>query len=287
MIRQMEYLKNFSEVGRPLTFRDAARNAVVELASWSRQRGLSRPRVHFLYVHHVLDDEQQGFDDLLASLSKGHTFLSHSEAVQRVIKGDIDKPYISISIDDGLKNGLRIADQLEQYGARGCFFVCPSMAANPSYHAAKEFCNRQLSLPAAEFMNWSDMRGLLKRGHEIGNHTLGHLTLSSLDEVELADQINIAHETMVKELGPIDHFAWPRGTFRHMSQAAVDRVFATGHLSCASAVRGSHVAKADNPQALCIRRDHIIAAWPLRHSLYFISQSAKTASAESNKFNWQ
>ena len=58
-----------------------------------------RARVQFLYIHHIFKDEENSFDELFLNY---HTFISHSEAVNRVINGHIDKPYISISSDDGL-----------------------------------------------------------------------------------------------------------------------------------------------------------------------------------------
>jgi hypothetical protein len=147
-------LRNYREI-KPKSFARATfRNLALDVVSRLPGRDdLDRPRVHFLYLHHVLDDERENFGKILHALARSHSFLSYSEAVDRVRRGKIDKPFISISVDDGLKNCLRIADQLDQFGASGCFFVCPSMADNPSYETAKEFCNRQLSLPAAEFMN--------------------------------------------------------------------------------------------------------------------------------------
>lgn len=83
------------------------------------ERLLERPRIQFLYIHHVFKDEEQKLDLLLRELSRHHSFISHSEAVDRLVNGKVDKPYISISSDDGLKNNLNAAAFLDRYGARG------------------------------------------------------------------------------------------------------------------------------------------------------------------------
>ena len=68
---------------------------------------LSRDRIQFLYLHHVFEDEEDSFRKLLRLLSRNHFFISYSEAVNRIWTGRIDKPYISISFDDGLRSCLR------------------------------------------------------------------------------------------------------------------------------------------------------------------------------------
>jgi len=58
---------------------------------------LSKDRVQFLYMHHVFGDEEDSFRNLLGRLSLGHRLVSYSEAVDRVLSGDIDGPYVAIT----------------------------------------------------------------------------------------------------------------------------------------------------------------------------------------------
>ena len=108
---------------------------------------LSKPRVQFLYIHHVFKDELDNFDKLLERLSKHHTFISYSEAVERVRTGNIDKAYISISSDDGFKNNLDAANVMAKYGASACFFVNPDTIGLKDPEKIAEFCKRQLNFP--------------------------------------------------------------------------------------------------------------------------------------------
>ena len=56
-----------------------------------------------------------------------------------------------------------------------------------------------------------------------------------------------------------------------------------GYASGASTERGCHVAPACLPSGvLCLRREHIDAAWPLSHSRYFLARSAARASCDAH-----
>ncbi len=85
------------------------------------------------------------------------------------------------------------------------------------------------------------------------------------------------------KVGPIKHFAWPYGLFSHFSDTARQVTFKAGFKSCASAERGAHVVHAANiaPEHICIRRDQLIANWPLKHNLYFLARSSNAASPEN------
>jgi peptidoglycan/xylan/chitin deacetylase (PgdA/CDA1 family) len=146
-----------------------------------------------------------------------------------------------------------------------------------------EFCRVELEIPPTEFLSWDEMELLLGRGHEIGNHSARHRTLRDLSPAQLEDDVAGGRERLRGRLGnTVQHFAWPRGRFFHMSAAAVDVVFRSGHASCASAERGCHVAPPDRRESLCIRREHIVGRWPISHSIYFMARSAASATEATN-----
>lgn len=262
--------------------------ALTALASYERASGrlasdLERDRVHFLYLHHVFTDEAAGFRALLEELAHRHTFVSHSEAVERLRSGRIDGRYIAISFDDGLKTCLAASRVMDEFGARGCFFVCPSMVGNTNEEEVTRFCAERLHMPPVEFMDWRDMEDLRARGHEVGSHTVNHRQLSLLAGADLDAEVAGSRALLEQRLGPVRHFAWPFGRFHHFSPAAAEAVFRAGYASCSSAERGCHVAAAGGPASgLCIRRDHIIAGWPLAHCMYFIARSARRATPALN-----
>ena len=78
-------VKKFKQVIKniPKTVRDWARNSVLNGLSLktkfpNAEQILGKPRIQFLYIHHVFDDEVQNFDKLLQLLSKYHSFISYS-----------------------------------------------------------------------------------------------------------------------------------------------------------------------------------------------------------------
>src|SRR5262245_12142113 len=266
--------------------RSVALSGLAALGRWTGlDANLKRPRVHFLYLHFVPGGEEENFRRLLTTLSKDHQFISYSDAVARVYSGAIDRPYVTFSVDDGIRNGLRLAEILDDFGAKACFFVCDRIPEIKSQAELEAFCRLELEIPSTDFLSWEDMEQLLQRGHEIGNHSARHRTLSELSGDQLEDAIAGGLIRLRSRLGDaVRHFAWPRGRFFHMSRDAAAIVFRSGHASCASAERGCHVAKPLSHEGLCIRREHIVSGWPLSHSLYFIARSASMADEASNRW---
>lgn len=275
---------------RPVSPRDHARGiALSGLATLAEMRGvvdsaLARPRVQFVYLHHVFADEEEGFRRLLSELAGHHAFIGHSEAVERIRDGRIDRPYVSMSFDDGFADNERAARILEEFDARGCFFVCPGIVGERDPRRLAEFCANRLQFPATTpFLDWPQLERLLARGHEIGGHTMTHPDLGDTAADEAAAEIGNSYSALVEKLGAVRHFAWPRGRWENMTVAARDAVFASGYETCSSAVRGAHVAPASGPLAnLCLRRDHVFATWPLSHLRYLLMRNAVAASAATN-----
>ena len=286
-----DWTTSYASIARP-TARGIARSTALSALSSVHQvtgqidRALARPRVHFVYLHHVFQDEIEPFRKLLASLTKTMTPIAYSDAVDRCVKGPIEKPYIAFSFDDGMKNCLDAARVLEEFGSTACLFVCPSVIAttvdDQRVRQWVTFARDRLHLPPIEFMSWADLDELRSRGHEIGNHTLDHLRLS--DVADPREQIERGLATLRLRYGDVKQFAWPYGSFAAMTGAARDAVIATGHASCASGVRGAHVEPSSDTTKLCIRRDHVIAAWPLRQVRYLLAKSAARATAKDNEW---
>jgi peptidoglycan/xylan/chitin deacetylase (PgdA/CDA1 family) len=246
---------------------------------------LSKDRVQFLYMHHVFGDEEDSFRNLLGRLSLGHRLVSYSEAVDRVLSGDIDGPYVAISFDDGLKNSLRAARILGEFGATACFFLSPTIIGETDHRKIEEFCSQRLGIPPTEFLSWDDVETLLKEGHEVGSHTMTHPDLARLSVQQVQDEVEGSFEVLTERTGDISHFSWPYGRFLHFSPAAAGIVFRTGFKSCASAERGCHVTHSEMQERdLCIRRDHVVAGWPIDHTLYFMARSGRTASMRHDRW---
>jgi len=289
----MKYLNNYQELKKlsPPGIRGHVRSAALNLLYIADQikgieDSLNKPRVQFLYIHHTFKDEEKNLEHLLKKLSENHTFISYSDAVNKVLKSEIDRPYISISSDDGFKNNLRAAEILREYGAKACFFINPAVIGMASYDKIKEYCANRLELPPLEFMNWADIEKLQTLGHEIGSHTMDHFDVAKVEKDFFVDDCNQTYNILQKRCGEAKHFAFPFGLFDNFDEEARKIVFDTGFISCASAERGCHI-NSHSPllnDELCIRRDHVILNWKLSHIIHFLVRNANTATASNSLF---
>jgi peptidoglycan/xylan/chitin deacetylase (PgdA/CDA1 family) len=265
-------------------FRDATLSSLAAAYKLSgRMEALDRNRIQFIYLHHIFEEEEAPFRQLLQFLSRRHTLIGYSEAVAKLWSGDIDRPYVCVSFDDGLKNCLSAARILDEFGVSGCFFICPAMVGETDPHRLKEFCVRKLTLPPTELLDWGDVDQLLAAGHEIGSHTMSHHVLAHLTAGQVRDEVAGSYETLTRRLGEVRHFAWPEGLYSRFSAEAARAVFQAGYQSCASAERGCHVQRPETMlSGLCLRRDYIAATWPHDHVAYFLAANSRSASANSN-----
>lgn len=250
------------------------------------EKYLKRPRVQIIYIHHMMKDEEKPFRQLIERLQKNHSIISYSEAVAKILNNEIDKPYIAFSSDDGLKNNVQAAKVLNDYDISACFFVNTSIVSETNLSNVKKHCKEVLDFPLVEFLDWDDILFLQNSGHEIGSHSMLHTDLTKLSYEETCSDLATTFQLLTKYCGTAKHFAFPFGTFSHYNNDVRKACFDTGFLSCASAVRGCHINGEEkiNPRDLCLRRDHMILGWKLRHIMYFIENNAKKASLKNNFF---
>ena len=287
----MNLTLNYSEVKkyRGFSLRNILRDVALDCLSVKNgfsntEQWLKRPRVQFLFIHHIFNDEQEKLDRLLKTLSKDHEFISQTEAVNRLISGKIDKPYISWSSDDGFKNNMRAAEVFNNYGIKACFYINPETIGLKDSNKILEFCDVKLKMPPIEFANWQDVELLLKQGHEIGSHTLAHDNVATMSKNQMEEDLIQSKFILEKYCGSIKHFAYPYGHYSDFNKIAFDTVFSVGYDSCATATRGCHVSDGNkiSKEKLCLRRDQVICAWKLQHILHFVLNASKNASLENN-----
>ncbi len=292
-LNQNKFLENYFELeyNQFVNLRVLLRKYVLDGLVWLDglrviSKDLQRPRVQFLYLHHVFKDEEKALEELISQLSVNHSFISYSEAVERILNGNIDKPYICFSSDDGFRNNLRAAEILHNYGISACFFINPAIVGINDYEAIKSHCQTKLNLPPVEFMGWDEIEIIQKLGHEIGSHSYSHSDAGILSAAMFLEDCQKSIEILVGKCGDVKHFAFPYGRFQNFNQTAKDIIFDSGFLSCASAERGCH----DNPveklrnDELCIRRDHIVLGWKFEHIVYFLARNSRRMNPKGNLF---
>ena len=288
----MSYVTRYSHLAS-LRGRDL-RSCFRDVALWGLQfkerllggkAALATPRVQMLFIHHIFEDEAASFDRLLGELAKTHIFISYSEAVRRILAGDNNEPCISFSSDDGVKNNLLAAKILEKHDAKACFFINPDSIGLTDFSTVESFCRDRLEIPPVEFLDWDDVNALQARGHEIGAHTMGHINVAEIPIEAFREDLEYSREVLQSRCGAAIHFAYPYGRYFHFNPAAMAAVFDAGFESCASAERGCHTCEAPVAKdQLFLRRDQIVAAWPLAHNMYFIRRHARQRQLASDQW---
>lgn len=270
-----------------ITPRGLARRVALDLFSYNYkitgriEKALKVNRVQFVYFHHVFQSEENAFRGLISEIAANHQYISYSEGVDRVLKGRFDRPYVAISFDDGIKNCIQASKIMDEYGVKGCFFVCPSIVSELDEVKLAAF-SKKVGMPPLQYLDWDDVNDLLKRGHEVGGHTMTHINLAEASKDRIAEEVGGSYELLRRKCGNgITHFAWPFGRFFHFSAGAAKVVFDSGYGSCASAERGCHVLGAGDARKLCIRRDSTLALWPMRHIYYFMARNLERSGGAS------
>lgn len=118
-----------------------------------------------------------------------------------------DKPKVALSFDAGSDRGNSeaIMDILEKYNIKSTFFLTGDwMSKNPE-----------------------DAKNIVKRGHEVGNHSINHPSFPKLNQAQMEQQLMTVHQ-QAKELLGVDMclFRFPYGDYNN---AALDTVKANGY----------------------------------------------------------
>ena len=97
----MDFIENYKEIKniKPTGIRGRMRGlalnglCILDKIEGAEQH-LNKPRVQFLYIHHVFKDEENKLNYLMKRLALNHTFISYSEGIKRILTREIDRPYI-------------------------------------------------------------------------------------------------------------------------------------------------------------------------------------------------
>ena len=107
----------------------------------------------------------------------------------------LPRTIVTITFDDGLVSEYEASKILDSYGFKGTFYI-------PAGLLGGTFENNSV-------MNYSQVKELYNKGHEIGCHTMTHANLSMLNETQVRYELSTCKEVL-KEFNPVS-FAYPYG----------------------------------------------------------------------------
>lgn len=232
------------------------------------KRYLAIPRVQFVYFHHLFDNEVIGFYSFLEQAKKVYTVISTREALERLRTGNVDRPYLALSSDDGFESNILASKILNEYGIKACFFV-------PTGFIGENKCDRSKNVFGFDRMNFcslEDIQQIISMEHEVGNHTVSHKSLKDMSNLEVIDEIKSANDYFESNEIEIEHFAFPYGSKYHHNIHALNYCTMVG-LNYFSAIRGAHT---QYPNDNILFRDHVIfGRFNKFEFLFFSIQNAK------------
>lgn len=232
------------------------------------KRSLKIPRVQFIYFHHLFDDEVDGFERFLIDARKYFDIVSMEKALDVLENGNVKKPLLSISSDDGFKNNLGAARRLQDLGISACFFIPTKFVGVAEDTESMEIFN----LKRMSFLSQSDLCELISRGHEIGNHTHNHPNLVMKKKDEIENEIDRANEELNEIVPAKNYFAYPYGSQNHHSIEALEYCLKL-EMHYFSAIRGCH---SYYPKDNIIRRDLVVFDnYSSNEFLFFMIRNAR------------
>ncbi len=194
---------------------------------------------------------------------KGYSIISLNELVEGIEKGEKSAHNtVVITMDDGYKDNFTYAyPVLKKYGFPGTIFLIANNIGTD-----------------ANFLNWDEIRDMLKYRISFGGHTKNHVYLPSIKEKAILwDEIAGCKEHIEKHTGAaVSYFSYPRGGFTEEIKTLVKRA---GYKAACTTNRGYDIL--DKKDVYELNRismrnsDNAISLWAKVSGYYNVFRSVK------------
>jgi peptidoglycan/xylan/chitin deacetylase (PgdA/CDA1 family) len=145
---------------------------------------------------------------------------------------------VVITSDDGVSCMYEHAlPVLQEFGfSATCFVVSGAVGRNKEW-------DRHEGMPQRRMLTAAECRALADAGVVIGSHTVTHAKLADAAPEAVRDEVRASKAELEDLLGrPVEHFAYPFGSF---SRAARDAVRSAGYRSACSTLPGANGPRTD------------------------------------------
>lgn len=173
---------------------------------------------------HFLDNFRRQLD----FWQKNFCIITPAE-IDRFGESDQIKPKLLLTFDDGIKNNLYAAEELDKRGLKGLFFIIPAFIDNASktyfIQNIRPKPNPLLDKKLEDFtpLSWLDLIEICQKNHQIGNHSMTHNLSYEMDYDSLTTEIIESKQIIERKmnLNDVKHFCSPNNSITTLNQKAV------------------------------------------------------------------
>lgn len=225
-------------------------------AAWlyeSALRWAGRQQLPILLFHRVSDlipedgltVTPERFRSICALLQRSFRVVSLAQVFEWVRTGAKLPPRtVAVTFDDCYQDNLHAAHVLAEYGLPATFFI-PTAFVGTDYAFSWD-----RHLPRLPNLNWSDLRAMIRLGHEIGSHTVTHPNMGLVSRDEAERELVESKRTLEERVEqPCRLFAYPFGGKANWKPEWTDLAVRAGYLGAVSAY-GGFVRPGANPYLL-------------------------------------
>lgn len=167
--------------------------------------------IYVLCYHSISDkgwrfsNSKKEFMKHISFIHRNFSFITPSEFVAYTTAGKkVKKPVFLLTFDDGYKDILTVAKELETYSIQPIVFLLGD----------EENVNRKEMDNKLELLTVDDVRTLISYGWSIGSHSLTHAQLSKLSRSELEKECAQSKDDLQRRYGvDVRFFAYPKGIY--------------------------------------------------------------------------
>lgn len=153
-------------------------------------------------------------------INKNFKVISINEAIEKIIKNEINDRYVVLTFDDGYDDYYYNAfPVLKKYDFKSILYIVSE------YVGQKRKFWWDKDLEYSELLDWNKIKELIDSNLvDIGSHTCNHIDLKNLDIKEMEYEIIGSKNNIENKLGiVIEHFAYPRGIYSKQAEEIIVR----------------------------------------------------------------
>lgn len=182
----------------------------------------------------------EDFDRQMAYLARHYRLVSLDDMMAAFLSGrQLPPRSVVVTFDDGYADNCTHAlPILKKYGVPATIFVVHDYIGTTRTYPWDDGTEDHA-------LSWNQISDMQAQGISFGCHTLSHPLLNDIPLEEAYREIHESKARLERRLGPIRHFAYPRGESRDFSVAVKALVAKEGFVAACSTIPGTNTPDSD------------------------------------------